>query len=243
MKKTFRLILIFSITLFFEDAAFAQIKKVENLPNFDQKIVHFGFTIGFNNADFVVNREPDFSVYDSLLSIEPQSAPGFSLGIIADLHITPVLNLRFLPSLSFVQRNMEYTFRADVANGGPMVNMVNKPVESTFLEFPLLIKYRSARLNNIAAYVVGGLNYRIDLASQEDVSPIFGQELVKLVRYDYAYEIGVGFDFFLEYFKFSTELKASFGIPDLLVRDGTIFSDPIRRLSSRIFVLSFHFEG
>jgi hypothetical protein len=219
----------------------AQPRKIENLPKFDIRKFHFGFTIGINSADFVLKRVPDFTPFDSLFIVEPASAPGFNLGLVADYHITPVLNLRFLPGLSFVQRSIDYSFRTNT--NALRYRTINKPVESAFLEFPLHIKYRSMRLNNFAAYVLGGVNFRRDLASQEDVSPVFGQEMVKLHRQDFAYEVGVGFDFFMEYFKFSPEIKLSFGLPDLLVRDNTIWTNPIRRLTSRIFVVSFHFEG
>lgn len=202
--------------------------------------MHFGFSIGINSSDFVVDRMPDYQNYDSLRVIESQAKTGFNLGIIADYHLTPVLNLRFIPALSFAQRNLEYTF-ASQNNGS--YNRVIKPVESTFLDFPLSIKYRSARLNNFAAYVVGGAKYSIDLASQKDVTGVFGEEIVKLSRQDYSFEVGVGFDFFLEYFKFSPEIKLSFGLPNLIIRDGGIYSDPIKKLTSRIVLISFHFEG
>jgi hypothetical protein len=243
MFKFKRIILfVFCFTCF--GYAQAQRKRVENVPEFDRKKMHFGFTFGINSTDFVIGREPDYTRYDSLVSVESKSISGFNLGIVADFHITPVLNLRFLPSLSFAQRNLQYNFRSSNPDYPSGYSMVEKPVESTFLEFPLLLKYRSARVNNFAAYVVGGFNYRMDMASQKDVIDAFGQEIVKLINYDLAYEIGVGFDFFMEYgWKFSPELKFSFGMPNILVKDKTMWTNPINRLSSRIIVLSFHFEG
>jgi hypothetical protein len=230
------------ILLFITHQCYAQRPKIENLPNFDQRRYHFGFTIGFNSADFILKRY-ELEQFDSLLTVEPVAQPGFQLGIIGDLHITPQLNLRFLPSLSFMQRNIDYTFINRPVNGGPATRLESKAIESTFLELPLLIKYRSARLNNFASYIVAGFNYRLDLVSQEDVVFLMGEETVRLRRHDFTYEIGIGFDFFLDYFKFSPELRLCIGIPDVTVRDGTIWTNPLSRLSSRIFVLSFHFEG
>jgi hypothetical protein len=220
----------------FSKAAWTQTRKIENLTNFDQRKFHFGFTLAYNSSNFTILREPDFSNFKNLRIVEPQAQPGFNLGIIADYHITPVLNLRFIPGLSFVQRNIEYT----LFNNGSNPTLVRKSVESTYLDFPLLVKYRSARHNNFAAYVIGGIKYSIDLASQEDV---YDPEIVKIFRRDLAWELGVGFDFFMDYFKFSPEIKLSFGIPDLLVRENTIYTNPIRRLTSRVVVISFHFEG
>lgn len=212
----------------------------ENLPNFDKRLFHFGFSLGVNSTDFTIRRKPNLFQFDSLMVLESQRQSGFNLAIVSDLHLGPYFNLRFVPALSFAQRNLEYTFnRGDTAS-----IMRVKPIESTFVEFPLHLKYRSARLNNFAAYVFGGGNFLIDLASQRDVSNEISNDIVvKLRKYDYRYEMGFGFDFFLQYFKFSPEFKMSFGIPDILVRDGTVYSEPIQRLRSRVFLFSINFEG
>jgi hypothetical protein len=219
---------------------FGQKPKIENLPAFDRKRIHFGFTLGINSADFRLTPQPDFSAFDSLRVVEVDRQPGFNLGIIADLHLNTYFSLRFIPSLAFSQRNIEYTF---FHQRDTTYSFVVQPIESTYLEFPLTLKYRSSRLNNFAAYVIGGGKYTLDLASQRDVVQIKGQEIVKINRHDFHYELGVGFDFFLEYFKFSPEIKMSFGLKDILIHDNTIYSDPIRRLNSRMFLISFHFEG
>ncbi|MDQ3193013.1 MAG: PorT family protein, partial [Bacteroidota bacterium] len=153
MKAVGKIFLLTFILLISSQYSYAQKKKIENLPKFDQKRLHFGFTIGINSSDFAVDRVPDFQNFDSLKIVESQSMPGFNLGIIADYHITPVFNLRFIPALSFAQRNLEYTYSG---SGNGTFTRIVKPIESTFLDFPLNFKYRSTRLNNFAAYVVGG---------------------------------------------------------------------------------------
>ena len=44
-------------------------------------------------------------------------------------------------------------------------------IESSFLEFPLLLKFKGDRLNNVRPYVIGGLNYRYDLAAKKEYDP------------------------------------------------------------------------
>ena len=86
--------------------------------------------------------------------------------------------------------------------------------------------------------------FGIDLASQKDVDNALDDEVVvKLNKYDYAAEVGGGMDMFLPYFKFGIELKAAFGIPNLLIDDGTRFSAPIESIRSQAWVLTFTFEG
>ena len=222
-------------------AMFAQKRiKVENLPNFDLHRFHFGFALSYNTSDFQMRMDPNSPFTDSLLVLEHQRQPGFNLGIVASLNMNPFLSLRFVPTLSFQERIMQYQFRKP---DGKSVYF-QKPVESTYLEFPLLLKYRSARINNFAVYVIGGGKFCIDMASQKDVNNTLDDEVVvKLAKYDYAAEVGGGMDMFLTYFKFGIELKAAFGIPNLLIDDGTRFSTPIESLRSKTWVLSFTFEG
>jgi hypothetical protein len=239
LKPRITIILLSIITLLAVEAS-AQKLYPENLPHFDKRRFHFGFSLGVNSTDFTIRRKANMFQYDSLMVLESSKQAGFNLAIISDLHLGPYFNLRFVPALSFAQRNLEYTFN----RGDTTSYMIVKPVESTFVEFPLHLKYRSARLNNFAAYIFGGGNFLIDLASQRDVKNAISTDIVvKLNKYDYRYELGFGFDFFLEYFKFSPELKMSFGIPDILKRDGTVYSEPIDKLRSRVFLISINFEG
>jgi hypothetical protein len=214
--------------------------KVKNLPNFDQHHFHFGFLLSYNTSDFFMKLKPEAPFRDSVLVLDHVKQPGFNLGIVASLDMTPNLSLRLLPTLSFQSRNLEYVFRK--ADGKTSSYM--KPVESTYLEFPLLLKLRSDRINNFAVYLIGGGKFSIDMASQKDVNNDIDQDIViKLAKYDYSAEIGGGCDMFLPYFKFGIELKAGIGIPNMLIDDDTRFSRPIQSLRTKTYVLTFTFEG
>lgn len=212
-----------------------------NLNRFDDKTIHFGFSLGVNSSDFLM--ESDISKSDSLVKLESNPQLGFNLGIVTDLHLGTHFNLRFIPTLSFSQRNLEYTY--NTANSERPTSYT-KPVESTYLDLPLNLKIRSARAGNFAAYLVGGFMYSYDLTSQEGVENKTSnlEELVVAInRNTYSYQVGFGFDFFLEYFKFSPEFKLSMGLNNNHVQDESYFSAPINHLKSRIFLVSFTFEG
>ena len=214
--------------------------KMENLPNFDLRRFHFGFLLSYNVSDLVVKLDPEAPFRDSLLVLDHLRQPGFNLGIVASLNMTDNMSLRFLPTLSFQERQLQYLFRTST---GRYVGYT-KPVESTYLEFPLLVKLRSDRINNFAVYLLGGGKFGIDMASQKDVNQALDDEIViKLQKYDYAAEVGGGFDFFLPYFKFGIELKTAFGLTNALINDETRFSRPLESLRTRAFVLTFTFEG
>ena len=211
----------------------------ENLPTFDLRPFHFGFLLSYNTSDLFVKMKPS-SLTDTLLTLDHIRQPGFNLGIVASYNMNKNLSVRFLPTLSFQERKLQYKFRR---SDGQEV-FFQKPVESTYLEFPVLLKFRSDRINNFAVYMIGGGKFAIDMASQKDVDNALDDEVVvKLNKYDYAAEVGGGMDMFLPYFKFGIELKAAFGIPTLLIDDGTRVSAPIESIRSKAWVLTFTFEG
>jgi hypothetical protein len=70
---------------------------------------------------------------------------------------------------------------------------------------------------------------------------------VRLYPLDFFAEFGVGIDFFLQYFKFSPELKVSVGFRDVLVHDpaggsNRRYVNSINQLNSYLVMLCFYFE-
>jgi hypothetical protein len=236
MKITMKFLFMVIAVFMFSGEVSAQRKKVQNLPKYDKQKIHFGFLLGINKTDFVIKRIAEFNKQDSLYVVESAPQTGFNLGIIANLKISDNFDLRFVPDLAFSQRNLEYTFN----NNGVFETSI-KEIESTFLEFPLDLKFKSKRVNNYRAYVLVGAKYSIDMVSQAKVENA-DKDFVKLKRNDYGYQIGLGFDFYLERFKFSPEIKMYHGFNNLLVNDNKIFSSSLESLKSKIFLLSFTFE-
>ena len=214
--------------------------KAVNQQNFDLHPFHFGFLLSYNTADFFVKLKPNAPFTDSLLVLDHVRQPGFNLGIVSSFNMTPNVSLRVIPTLSFQDRVLNYRFRK---SDGTFIGF-DKPVESTWLEFPVLLKLRSDRINNFAVYVITGGKFSIDMASQKDVNNEIDEEIVvKLNKYDYSAEAGGGMDMFLPYFKFGMELKFAVGIPNLLIDDGTRFSTPLQSLRSKCWVFTLTFEG
>ena len=194
--------------------------------------------LGINSADFNVHSNPNIREFDSIYVVESIKQGGFALGIVANLRISDFFDLRLIPSLSFSQRALEYTLVG--VSGIPQTTV--KKIESTFLEFPLSLKYKSVRINNGRAYALAGLRYTLDLASQKDVS-LEDDELIKLKRDDLMYEIGFGIDFYLKYFKLSPVIMLSLGLNNMLVKqEDNLFSESIDRLTSKIMQVSITFE-
>lgn len=241
MKKGILVFMLFSTALL-PLSSNAQKKTTLNLPKYENDWLHFGFSLGVNRANFIIHPVKNLSAFDTVLSILATPQAGFNLAIISEIKLHQYATLRFLPDLSFQVRTLDYTV---VYKQPPDTVLFKKNVESTVIDFPLDLKIRSARLNNFAVYILGGGKYSIDLASQKNVqsSSQASSAIVKLKKNDYSIEAGFGIDYYFQYFKFSTEIKACWGIPNLLVKDQTIFSNCIDKLNSQLILFSLNFEG
>jgi Outer membrane protein beta-barrel domain len=215
-----------------------QKQKPKNESWYDEKLIHFGFSLGFNAMDFKITPSQTYLASDSLYPEVTKLNPGINIQIVTDLRPAKYMDIRFLPGVSFGQRNVRYYKNNVIYND-------QQRLESSFLEFPLLLKLKGDRLNNVRPYIVGGFNYRYDLAAKKDFDdekPVY----LRIKKPDLYYELGAGLDFYLPYFKFSVELKMSTGMSDVLVRDYRAghekYVNAIEKMKSQIWVLSFHFE-
>ena len=233
LKKTFLLSLF---VLFFFNVS-AQRNKVESLPKYDKQKVHFGFMLGINKTDFVIGRVGEFNYLDSLYTVEVVPTSGFNLGIVSNLRLGENLDFRFVPDLAFSERDLVYAFYIN----GELASTTTKKIESTFLEFPFELKYKSNRVGNYRIYALGGVKYSIDMVSQAKVQSK-DKDFVRLSRNDYGYTIGAGIDCYMQLFKLSFEAKMYHGVKNLLVPDTKIYSSSLSSLRSRIWLISITFE-
>lgn len=230
----------------------------ENLSHYDQKPYHFGFSLGFNKMNFslkpveslyALNEENNFegSTYGPLYTVLPRADFGFHIGIVSNLKISPMLDLRFVPTLAFGDRYIDYTYQRTGSSGlnGNDPGQVSQQFEATFIDLPLHIKYKSVRINNTRAYVIGGFKFSTDLSSNQykdegDDGIIY----TRSAKNDFHYELGFGLDHYFYYFKFSTEIKASFGMRNLVFpgESHPVFTNSIDRLNSKVIMVSFLFE-
>jgi hypothetical protein len=196
--------------------------------------------LGMNSAQFQPERTTDTAFTRNLSGIDIKGTPGFDLGIITSVKLgTPSLHLRFIPSLSFQERVLTYHFLKPDGSDNPK----EKRVESTNLDFPLLLKYRTFRYNNFAAYFIGGMQFSIDLQSKAKATQSYNDPFIKMKKQDLQAQFGIGTDFFLPFFKFSIEIKYSQSVRNQLIQDGTPISLPFTKLFNRAIWFSITFEG
>jgi hypothetical protein len=238
---------------------FSQKAKINYLTTFDDRRIHFGFSLGINTLDFGVSQyspignNPAFiqtnwpgdpkqiTSLDTVTADISRNIAGFTVGIITSLRLTRDLDLRFLPGLSFGERRLIYNIPVIDINDAYSTNNYEYSIKSTFLDFPLLIKYKALRINNNRPYVIFGLAYR------QDISKTAREDLVRLRNGGFYAEMGAGWDTYMLFFRLSIEAKISLGLnnqlgdaPDLTQRQ--YYTNAIQKLQSNIFTLSFHFE-
>ncbi len=232
-------LLIFLV--FCSSVAFSQRMKQERYKNFDKRLFHFGFMLGMNFSDFTVNPKIDAFQQYGLVSITNDSQPGGQLGILTTMKLgTPVLRLRFMPTLSFQERVLNYR-SLDSLNFKKGIG--EERVSSTNLDFPLMLQFRTKRYNNFTAYALFGAQYSLDLQSQEKAAQNFIDPFVKIRKHDFQGQIGGGVEFFAPFFKFALELKYSHGIRNTFIQDFTPVSNPIQSLYNKGWWFSIIFEG
>lgn len=231
--------IIFSLLLLF--LLIPQLKaqsynKTENLPNYDDRWLHYGFLIGVHSSSLRMQYSDAFASgeLDSLHSIMAPNSFGFSLGLIANVRLADYLDLRVLPEFVIYENRMEYN---TVSATQPRID--RQLIESYFVEFPILLKYKSVRRGNSRVYLVGGIEPGISSSGKKDEGE--GEKL-SLKDTNLSLQLGFGMDVYFPFFKFSPEIRFSRGLVNALSDETNRYSQPIDRLVTNTVTLYLLFE-
>ena len=223
------------------NAAKAQIfgkeKIINSVDHIDQKLLTWGFYLGFNNYDFKFTYEPNFE------DILVDKSVGFNVGLISDLRVNKFVNLRFEPGLIINQRDLIYD--ESYFRGTPNDNDLFREVNSTYIHFPLLLKVSTKRLNNFKPFIVGGFSAALNLSSNQDNPDDNNVGQFRTKTSMYFYELGLGVDFYLLWFKFTPSIRGIFAINDELIRDrnpNSPWTSNIDTMKTRGLFLNFTFQ-
>lgn len=203
-----------------------------NLENWDKQRTYWGYFLGFNSFDFKINY------INPNQSIQVKSVTGFNVGVIGDLRLQEYINLRFEPGLYYTQRDLTYS------------NFTNeldalRPVKSTYIHFPLLLKFSSKRVGNIRPFIEGGLSATLNLSSNSKSKDDNSMQRFRVKPWTKNYELGFGIDIYTEYFKFTPSIRGVFGLSDELIRDNdpnSPWTSNIDALKTRAVFINFTFQ-
>lgn len=264
VKNSIKTIIFLLLALVCAVGVQAQGRKVIYSQNYDKAPYHIGFLLGINYMTYNVTLQDNYQVIDRpseelpsnpqghtyrITGIDPLSDMnniGISIGVIGDKRLGDYFNLRFIPTVSFgPNRNIVYSYCLD-GNMNDIKTVVSNDINSNFAEFPIHIKYRSKRYNNIGAYLIGGVNPYLYLIRSKNQLNNGVPALLQTKMADMAIDLGSGFDIYNQWFKMSLEIKMSFGLFNVLKTDetsmGSIYNAPFKEVKNKHLQISLTFE-
>lgn len=230
MKKLILLLLL--IGSFQSHAQMFGRDPIINLENWDQQRVYWGYYLGIGYYDF------KFEYKEPGQDILVDNGVGFNVGLIGNLRLTESFDLRFEPGLTFNQRNLTFP-------GFENPDDALREVKSTYLHFPLLIKFSANRTGNIRPFIIGGVSSALNLSSNVNNSQDNSNNVFRMAKWTNFYEVGLGIDFYLQYFKFTPSLRGVFSLNDELIRDkdpNSPWTSNVNSMKTRGVFLNFTFQ-
>ena len=204
-----------------------------NLPNFDQKEFRFGYYLGLNNYDFKITNYGPGSKSAEL----KKGDIGFNVGLVGDLKINNFLNLSFEPGLSSYSKKMDFY---EFISGNETINK-SWNIKSNQIHLPFLIKINSKRYKNFRPYIKLGISSSININKVKSTGLL--PRDFKFSTLNTFYELSLGLDIYLRYFKLSPSIRGLFSVKNEIPKRfyNDLLSDNIKKLESRAIFLNFSF--
>jgi hypothetical protein len=231
-------ILIFGFFILFSIAFFAQRERIKYLPTFDKRTMHYGFYLGLNQNDFKLNLR-ESPILNANITVE--SSAGFNVGLVADLRLHKNLNVRLEPGLVSNTKIIIFNHLNTAKTSQDSI----RDIGSTYLHIPLVFKFSTNRYKNIRPYLLGGISYDYNFSSNETNQDDNDSGEFRMKTHNFMYEVGVGVDFYLYYFKFSPSIRGVFAINNEIKYDDdpkSRWTAPINFMGTRGVFLNFSFE-
>ena len=229
----------------------AQDRKVQNKPYIDLRPMHFGIHVGMNMQDIefenvgpqTITLDDGTMMQQTVVMDADKWNSGFSVGVLADLRLSNNLNLRITPTMHFGAKHLTFHNLSDLDPEG-FPHEETQDLKSTYISFPIDLKFSAQRWNNYRPYLIGGVNPMINLTGKD-------QDYIQLKRFDTFLEIGLGCDLYLPFFKLIPELKFCYSLTDaldhnhaneLMDANKRIYANAVTSGHSKMIVLTFYFE-
>tara|TARA_B100000795_G_scaffold269071_1_gene257436 strand:+ start:3248 stop:3976 length:729 start_codon:yes stop_codon:yes gene_type:complete len=228
-------VLVLGFFLMISAVFYAQKERVENLPTFDERKLHYGFYLGLNQNDFKLNLR-NSTIQNADITVAPTA--GFNVGLIADFRLHKNLNLRLEPGLVSNSKNIYFNHLATKQDSV-------REIGSTYLHVPVIFKFSTDRYKNIRPYLLGGVSYNYNFSSNEANQDDNSSGQFRMKTHNFMYEVGMGIDIYLYYFKFSPSIRGIFAFNNEIKYDNDSDSQwtaPINFMGTRGVFLTFAFE-
>lgn len=243
--KRFFISLLIGATLLVSNNLPAQKKdRIIHKENMDKKQIQFGYYLGLNKKGFEIKYN-DYFLLDNVENdyILVDESVGFNIGLTIQYRLTDNIGLRLEPGLSSNTKTLMYNPDVIGANGYKNAGL-EREVSGTYLRFPLLLKISTNRLDNMRAFVIGGASYDYNFSSNQNNAEDNESRQFRMKTNNFSYEVGLGVDVYLRYFKFSPSIRGIFAINNEIVYDNlsTPYTEPVKYFGTRGVFLNLTFE-
>jgi hypothetical protein len=233
-----KIVVLLTIIFSLHSVALAQKQKLSwvkrNNPNYDNRRLTYGFLIGLHTAAYQIKYSDKFvsQALDSVFAVEPTWSPGFSLGFIVNYRLADLFDLRITPEVAFYEHKLHYLFTDGKSE--------EQLVETTMVEFPVLLKFKSERRENLRMYMIGGVKPGIEASGKKDLNNVTTALEVKGANL--SLEAGFGLDIYYPLFKFSPEIRFSHGMVDVLDNRTNKYGQPLQRVNTNTITVYLLFQ-
>lgn len=149
--------------------------------------------------------------------------------------------------------NYHLEFKVTTDNSFSLIqhDFISSNKNLNYVELPIHLKVRTTRHNNFDAYLITGVNPKLNLSYKTGIwfisdndyhFQLRGGDFLHLKMCDLSFDVGAGVDFYGKVSKFALEAKASFGMPDVLYPFGSIQDMAISSVKTKVFVISLLVE-
>lgn len=237
MKWNLSFIALYLLSFQVEAQLFTK-ERVLNNENFDKPRLSYGYYLGLNSYDFNIDYK------SNLKDIQVIKSTGFNVGLIGNLRINDFFDIRLEPGLVMSNRTLSYSgtyFEGLIFNE----NELEREIRSTYIHIPLLLKISTKRINNIKPFVVGGVSTALNLSSNQDNPEDNSQGNFRLLKNNLFYEMGIGIDIYLTWFKFTPSIRGVFSLIDEHIKDldpDSPWTRNISKMQTRGVFINFTFQ-
>ncbi|WP_375238241.1 porin family protein [Aurantibacter sp.] len=237
MKKITILLSLFLVCQIANAQMFSK-EKIQHKVNVDKKLLSWGYYLGYNSLDF------KFDYKTLAKDITTAKSGGFNVGLLGNLRITEHIDLRTEPGLVITNRVLLFdeSYFSSIPFDDRKPSDLDRELKATYVYLPLSLKFSTTRVNNLRPFVQIGVAAAINLSSNEKNPDDNSNGTFRTKSNMSFYELGLGIDFYFQWFKFSPTIKGVFALNDEVVRDKDVnspWTGNIEQMQTRGIFINF----
>jgi Outer membrane protein beta-barrel domain len=232
---------LFTFIVLLSSVAQGQLREGINLPEHDDRQIHFGINLGINRSHYSIAHSTKFLAFDSVNVIESVNSTGINLAWLVNLRLGNHLDIRTYPlNLVFTEKAFEYSLISpDIVREEKPITI--KKIQGITLALPVQLKFTSDRIGNFKAFMMAGGRVELDLAANAGKKK--NDDAITLQKLDYGLEAGIGFHFYFPVFVLTPEIKLSYGLRNVLAPNNALkYANTIESINSRSITFSITVE-